>query len=166
MFPPLRPIGLKPLIECGANICFEEDQIRVRKSNLQPFRFDATDCPDLFPPLAALAAYCNGTSVIKGVHRLTHKESNRALTLQEEFAKLSVPIDFNDDSMLITGGGKLNSAAVHSRHDHRIAMACAVAALGAEGEVMIEEAQAVNKSYPQFWEHIEQLSATVFQSQL
>lgn len=156
---------LKPLTESGANISFEEDSIRVSKGNLQPFQFDATDCPDLFPPLVALASYCNGESVIKGVQRLTHKESNRALTLQEEFAKLGVPIDFNDDSMFISGGGKLTSAAVHSRHDHRIAMACAVAALGAEGEVMIEEAEAVNKSYPQFWEHIKKLSATVSQSQ-
>ena len=152
---------LQALEESGADMNVEKEQIKVRKSKLKAFHFDATDCPDLFPPLVALASYCDGTTVIKGVHRLTHKESNRALTLQEEFGKMGVEIGVLDDSMMITGGEKLKSAAVHSRHDHRIAMACAVAALGADGEVMIEEAEAVNKSYPQFWKHIEKLSATL-----
>jgi 3-phosphoshikimate 1-carboxyvinyltransferase len=146
-------------MQSGANISIEESRIHVRKSRLKPFHFNATDCPDLFPPLVALAAYCDGTTVIEGVHRLTHKESNRALTLQEEFAKMGVEITFQEDYMLIKGGDKLNGADVHSRHDHRIAMACAVAALGAEGEVVIEEAEAVNKSYPQFWEHLNRLQA-------
>lgn len=157
---------LQALMQSGANISIEESQIHVRKSRLKPFHFNATDCPDLFPPLVALAAYCEGTSVIEGVHRLTHKESNRALTLQEEFAKLGVEITFQDDLMLIRGGEKINGAVVHSRHDHRIAMACAITALGAEGDVTIEEAEAVNKSYPQFWEHIEKLSASLSTSQL
>jgi 3-phosphoshikimate 1-carboxyvinyltransferase len=146
---------LQAIMQSGANISIEENQIQVRKSRLKPFHFNATDCPDLFPPLVALAAYCDGTTVIEGVHRLTHKESNRALTLQEEFAKMGVEITFQDDFMLIRGGEKLTGAEVHSRHDHRIAMACAVAALGAEGDVIIEEAEAVNKSYPQFWEHLQ-----------
>lgn len=152
---------LQALMQSDATISIEDAQISVRKSRLKPIHFNATDCPDLFPPLVALAAYCEGTSVIEGVHRLTHKESNRALTLQEEFGKMGVDISFQDDYMLVKGGEKINGAAVHSRHDHRIAMACAVAALGADGEVLIEEAEAVNKSYPQFWEHIEKLSATL-----
>ncbi|HEV7329595.1 MAG TPA: 3-phosphoshikimate 1-carboxyvinyltransferase [Flavisolibacter sp.] len=152
---------LQALMQSGANISIEESQIHVRKSRLKPFHLDATDCPDLFPPLVALAAYCEGTSVIEGVHRLTHKESNRALTLQEEFAKMGVTITFQDDLMLIKGGGDVMGATVHSRHDHRIAMACAVAALGAQGEVTIEEAEAVNKSYTQFWEHLQAFSAVV-----
>ena len=150
---------LQALMQSGANISIEESQIHVRKSKLKPFHFKATDCPDLFPPLVALAAYCEGTSVIEGVHRLTHKESNRAQTLQEEFGKMGVEISFQDDLMLIKGGGKINGGAMHSRHDHRIAMACAVAALGAEGEVTIDEAEAVNKSYPQFWAHLQNLHA-------
>lgn len=149
---------LQALMQSGANISIEESQIQVSKSRLKPFHFNATDCPDLFPPLVALAAYCDGTTVIEGVHRLTHKESNRALTLQEEFAKMGVEITFQEDFMLIKGGGKLSGAAVHSRHDHRIAMACAVAALGADSEVTIEESEAVNKSYPQFWEHLHRLN--------
>jgi 3-phosphoshikimate 1-carboxyvinyltransferase len=99
--------------------------------------------------------------VIEGVTRLTHKESNRSLTLQEEFGKLGIEITLQDDLMLIKGGTGVKSATVHSRHDHRIAMACAVAALKSEGDVVIEEADAINKSYPNFYEHIKNLGATV-----
>ncbi|RYZ28421.1 MAG: 3-phosphoshikimate 1-carboxyvinyltransferase [Chitinophagaceae bacterium] len=152
---------LQPLMQCGANISIEETQIHVRKSALKPFHFNATDCPDLFPPLVALAAYCKGKSVIEGVNRLTHKESNRALTLQEEFAKMGVQIDLQDDLMIIHGGGEVNGASTHSRHDHRIAMACAVAALGTRGETTVDEAEAVNKSYPQFWQHLQTLSTSL-----
>ena len=148
---------LQALEKAGADMHVGEKQIHICKSGLKAFNFDATDSPDLFPPLVALASYCDGTSVIKGVHRLTHKESNRALTLQEEFGRMGVEIGFMNDSMMIKGGEKLNGAEVHSRHDHRIAMACAVAALGANGDVMIDEAEAVNKSYPQFWEHLNKL---------
>lgn len=155
---------LQPLMQSGALISVEEKQIHVRKSRLQPFHFNATDCPDLFPPLVALAAYAEGRSVLEGVNRLTHKESNRALTLQEEFGKMGVGITLQDDLMIIDGGEGLQSAAVHSRHDHRIAMACAVAALGAAGDVEIEEAEAVNKSYLQFWQHLQSLKATITQA--
>jgi 3-phosphoshikimate 1-carboxyvinyltransferase len=63
--------------------------------------------------------------------------------------------------MIVNGGGGLKGATVHSRHDHRIAMACAVAALKAEGSVTIEEAEAINKSYPDFYEHLKVLGANV-----
>lgn len=152
---------LQALMQSETNIGVKVDQIEIRESRLKAFHFNATDCPDLFPPLVALASYCEGTSVIEGVHRLTHKESNRALTLQEEFGKMGIKISFQDDLMLVKGGRSAKSARVSSRHDHRIAMACAVAALKADGEVVIDDAEAVNKSYPQFWEHIEKLNAAV-----
>jgi 3-phosphoshikimate 1-carboxyvinyltransferase len=152
---------LQALMQSETNISVKEDQIEIRESKLKAFQFNATDCPDLFPPLVALASYCEGTTVIEGVHRLTHKESNRALTLQEEFGKLGIEISFQDDLMLVKGGTGMKSARVSSRHDHRIAMACAVAALKADGEVIIEDAEAVNKSYPQFWEHLQKLNAAV-----
>ena len=157
---------LQAIIASGATTSVEEKQIEIAPpvtglSALKPFHFNATDCPDLFPPLVALAAYCNGTSVIEGVSRLAHKESNRGLTLQEEFAKMGVEIILQDDLMMIKGGEGLKGATVHSRHDHRIAMACAVAALKATGETIIEEAEAVNKSYPNFYEHLQLLNAAV-----
>lgn len=151
---------LQALMQAGAVLSVEEGEIRIRKSKLQAFHFNATDCPDLFPPLVALAAFCEGTTAIEGVHRLTHKESNRALTLQEEFGKMGVVITLQDDLMLVKGGA-VQGAAVHSHHDHRIAMACAVAALSAEAKMIIDDAQAVNKSYPQFWNHMQQLGAVL-----
>lgn len=152
---------LQALKDCGCSLAIQDGVINIGPGALVPFRFDATDCPDLFPPLVALAAYCTGVTVIKGVQRLTHKESNRALTLQDEFGKLGIAIELKGDEMFISGGTGVKAAQVHSRHDHRIAMACAVAALKAEGEVVIDEAQAINKSYPDFYKHIELLGAGV-----
>jgi 3-phosphoshikimate 1-carboxyvinyltransferase len=152
---------LQALMQAEARISIEEKQITISRGNLKAFHFNATDCPDLFPPLVALASYCDGTTVIEGVHRLTHKESNRALTLQQEFSKLGVDIQLQDNLMIIQGRSSLKAAATHSHHDHRIAMACAVAALRADGEVSVDVAEAVNKSYPQFWEHIQRLGASL-----
>jgi 3-phosphoshikimate 1-carboxyvinyltransferase len=70
---------------------------------------------------------------------------------------MGVDITLQDDLMIIKGGSKLIGAEVSSHGDHRIAMACAVAALRAEGEMQIEGAEAVNKSYPAFWSHLKQL---------
>lgn len=149
------------LMKANAGIAMEAKGIKLHPAPMTAFEFDATDCPDLFPPLVALAAYCKGKTTIKGVSRLIHKESNRAITLQDEFDKMGVTIDFEDDLMVVQGGGIVKGADVHSHHDHRIAMACAVAALKATDETVIEEAQAVNKSYPDFYEHLKQLGADV-----
>jgi 3-phosphoshikimate 1-carboxyvinyltransferase len=150
---------LHALSDCGCKLSIQADQIEIGPDSLKAFQFDATDCPDLFPPLVALASYCNGKTVIEGVHRLTHKESNRALTLQDEFGKMGVKIELQDNIMIVHGGNGVKGATVHSRHDHRIAMACAVAALKAQGETIIEEAGAIGKSYPNFYEHIQSLGA-------
>lgn len=156
---------LQALSACGAKLSIQDEQIEIGPAALKAFQFNATECPDLFPPLVALAAYCQGTTVIEGVSRLTHKESNRALTLQEEFGKMGIEITLQDDLMLIKGGTGVKGAQVHSHHDHRIAMACAVAALKADGETLISEAQAVSKSYPDFYEHIQALGAQVQKTQ-
>jgi 3-phosphoshikimate 1-carboxyvinyltransferase len=125
------------------------------------FEFDATDCPDLFPPLVVLASVCNGVTKIKGVSRLAHKESDRGLTLQTEFAKMGIQIHLVGDEMLIHGGTVIQSATVFSQHDHRIAMACGVAALVANGPIEITEAEAINKSYTDFFTHLQELGAKV-----
>ena len=152
---------LQALIDAGAALSIQPDTIEIGPAPLQAFHFNATDCPDLFPPLVALAAYCEGTTVIEGVKRLAHKESDRGITLQQEFAKLGIEIILQDDLMLVKGGTGVQAATTHSRHDHRIAMAAAVAALKANGPVTIEDAEAVRKSYPNFFEHLQQLGATV-----
>lgn len=150
----------------GASTEVQADAILIGPANgeskgLKAFEFDATDCPDLFPPLVALAAVCNGVSTIKGVSRLAHKESDRGLTLQTEFKKLGIQIDLDQDNMLIHGGTGIHATAVSSQHDHRIAMACAVAALCADGPITISDAEAVNKSYTDFYTHLQQLGAKV-----
>jgi 3-phosphoshikimate 1-carboxyvinyltransferase len=146
---------MRALRDSGAKIDMG-DGILIGPGALKAFEFDATDCPDLFPPLVALAAYCEGVTVIRGVSRLAHKESNRGLTLQDEFGKMGLSIELDGDRMLVHGGS-LRGATVHSRHDHRIAMACAVGALRAEGPVTIEEAEAINKSYPDFYDDLKLL---------
>ena len=154
------------LKDAGAFIEMQGNAILIGPVNgesmgLKAFEFDATDCPDLFPPLVALAAVCNGVSTIKGVSRLAHKESDRGLTLQTEFKKLGIRIDLNGDAMLVYGGTGIHGAEVFSQHDHRIAMACGVAALCADGPVTISDAEAVNKSYTDFYKDLQQLGAKV-----
>ncbi len=157
---------LQALMDCGCRLSVQEKQIDIAPLPLKAFHFNATDCPDLFPPLVALAAYCEGTTVIEGVSRLSHKESDRGLTLQEEFAKLGIEIVLQDNLMLVKGGTGVKGATVHSRHDHRIAMACAVAALKAGGEVTIDDADAINKSYPDFYSHLQQLGTSLSVNQI
>ena len=153
---------LNVLQQCNADINIAADVISVtNKNQLHPFEFDATDCPDLFPPLVALAAYCSGTSVITGISRLAAKESNRAETLVNVFSKMGILIVLKGDAMFITGGKGIFSATVSSHHDHRIAMAAAIAGLNASGNMVIQDAEAVNKSYPDFYKHLVMLGAQV-----
>jgi 3-phosphoshikimate 1-carboxyvinyltransferase len=149
------------LMAANAGIAMEAKGIRLHPAEMSAFDFDATDCPDLFPPLVALAAYCTGTTKIKGVGRLAHKESNRGITLQEEFGKMGVSIVLDGDYMNILGGAGVRGAEVHSHHDHRIAMACAVAALKANGATVLHEGDAVKKSYPDFYEDLKMLGAEI-----
>jgi 3-phosphoshikimate 1-carboxyvinyltransferase len=151
---------LNALQSAGANMSIGVDKIKISKSGLKAFEFDATDSPDLFPPLVSLASYCGGTSVIKGVSRLKHKESDRAKTLQEEFGKMKIGIDIKEDLMYITGG-KPQGGKVESRDDHRIAMALAITSLGAAGNVYIHDSQCVAKSYPGFYDDLRRLGVTV-----
>ncbi|WP_346318597.1 3-phosphoshikimate 1-carboxyvinyltransferase [Chitinophaga sp. YIM B06452] len=152
---------MEALEKAGAEILPGVYTIIVQKNGLKAFELDATDCPDLFPPLVALAANCNGTTKIKGVSRLAHKESDRGVTLQQEFGKMGIKIDLDGDHMYVHGGTGIKGATVHSHNDHRIAMACAVAALNASGAVTIENAEAINKSYPEFYDHLELLGVAV-----
>jgi 3-phosphoshikimate 1-carboxyvinyltransferase len=155
---------LNVLAQAGAEIAIEKtgaslSSITVSRGSLQAFTFDATDCPDLFPAIVALASCCNGTSRVSGALRLAHKESNRALTLQQEFGKLGIKVDLRGDDMLTTGGA-ITGGCVSAHNDHRIAMALATAALRASSEVVIDEAESVAKSYPEFWEDMQRLTAS------
>ena len=160
---------IQALKDAGASIDINENAIQIGPAkdkagvvgSLKAFEFDATHCPDLFPPLVALAAVCNGVTILHGVSRLAHKESDRGLTLQKEFAKLGIRIELNQDRMMVYGGTGIKGAEVFSQHDHRIAMACGVAALCADGPITITDAEAVNKSYTDFFKHLQHLGAKV-----
>lgn len=154
---------LTALDKAGARMSISEDSIRISKSELRAFEFDATDSPDLFPPLAALASYCRGVTGIKGATRLFHKESDRAKALVEEFGKMNIKVTINEDYMLITGG-EVKEAVVDSHHDHRIAMAAAVAALRASGPVSITNPECIAKSYPGFYEDLRSLGAVIHET--
>jgi 3-phosphoshikimate 1-carboxyvinyltransferase len=151
---------INALGKAGAQMKISENQIDISKSELKAFEFDATESPDLFPPLVALASYSDGVSTIKGVSRLIYKESDRATALKEEFGKMNVRIEIKDDLMSVTGS-RPQGARVESHDDHRIAMAVAVAALGAAGRVYIRDSQCVAKSYPGFFDDLRHLGAVV-----
>ena len=153
---------LDALKKAGAQLSWEGNRLTVEKKALNAFEFDATHCPDLFPPLAALAVHCNGDTRIKGVHRLEHKESNRGIVLQKEFGKLGVPIRIEGDEMVIPGG-RLQGGIAKSNNDHRIAMALAVAALASNSPVEIRQHNCVAKSYPDFFTDLRKIGAGVAQ---
>ena len=126
-------------------------------SPLQAFTFDATHCPDLFPAIAALAAAAEGESVIIGTSRLRHKESDRAETIRAEDEKLGGEVDISEENLIKTRRGEIKPATTSSYNGHRIAMSIAVSALRCKGEVVIENAECVAKSYPTFFEDLESI---------
>lgn len=148
------------LVQVGTNIQQEENRIFVKKKELKPFVYDATETPDLFPPLAVLAASCQGVSRIKGIHRLIHKESDRAEAIRVIFERLGLKIELVGDEMLIEGR-KARGGTVSSFHDHRMAMMAAVLGLTAIEPVQITEAESINKSYPQFYKDMQNIGVKV-----
>jgi 3-phosphoshikimate 1-carboxyvinyltransferase len=148
----------------GVRFEIHDNAIQVWKSEVSAFEFDATHCPDLFPPLASLAAFANGVSVIRGVSRLLHKESNRAKSLQQEFAKAGVRMVLRDDDMKIYPAA-IRSAQLHSHGDHRIAMAGAILGMGG-ARMTIQSAGVVSKSFPDFYKVMQSLGARIAGVQL
>ena len=148
----------RALERAGAGLIIEQDSITVSKRKLRAFEFDATNSPDLFPALAALAAAAEGESVIIGTERLRHKESDRAETIQREYEKLGIEVDISENNIMRIHGGEIRPATTYSHNDHRIAMSIAVSALRCEGEVIIEGAECVEKSYPTFFEDLESIT--------
>jgi 3-phosphoshikimate 1-carboxyvinyltransferase len=153
-------IILDILKNSGAAVSVDSDMITVEKRELLPFKFDATDTPDLIPPLAVLGANCTGKCMIKGISRLESKESNRFNALKTEFEKLGLKIKSEGD-WLITYPGKPKGGNVNSHNDHRIAMALATLALNSKEPVILENAECVRKSYPGFFGDLELLGIRI-----
>lgn len=141
-----------------SNINISTDQWAI-SPDLPDFNFDATHHPDLFPPLAIMAAVANGSSVIKGVHRLINKESNRLISILHVLETMGIPVRFIGDELIIEGGKTIKGGKVSSYHDHRIAMMAAILATKADSPTEIIHAEAVNKSFPGFWESLKQVGA-------
>ncbi len=164
----LRLEGLKPdssqgdrrileaLNSAGADPRWEGDCLRVQRTELKGFEFDATDCPDLFPPLAALACHAKGTSRIHGVSRLRNKESDRASMLVSELGALGGKLNIRENALEITGT-RMIGGTVHAHGDHRIALCCALAALRSAQGVTILGETCVAKSYPDFFKDLAQI---------
>lgn len=148
------------LRKSGAEVKVERNVIEVRSKNLYGFEFDATECPDLFPPLAALALYSKGESVIWGAGRLKHKESDRGMAIISEFKKMGGSVKIDNDCMIIRGSA-LTGAEINPHGDHRMAMACSVAAMRSSEFVEIDDAECINKSYNEFYDDMTKLGAVI-----
>lgn len=150
---------LNAIISTGCQLNIKNDTYSIiTPGKLNSFEFDATNCPDLFPPLVALAVNCTGISKIKGVDRLTHKESNRYISLQTEYAKLGIVIERKGDVMLIHGAKLIQPTEILSSwNDHRIAMSLGISCHKLNDSVELDGAESVAKSYPQFWNDLEAL---------
>ncbi len=140
------------LEDMGVNVRFDVDHVEVHgsTSKLRSISIDLRDNPDLIPVCTVLASLADGRTVINGVRRLRFKESDRIAALSEELGKMGVKIKAEEDRMIIEGEGNIHGAEINPHNDHRIAMACAVAALRAEGETVIHRIECINKSYPSF----------------
>ena len=157
------------LMEAGASMSQldgPDGPIHVKRAPLSPFHTDLNNCPDLFPMVAVLAAFCPGESHILGVERLRHKETDRAAAIEAMLSKMGVPVTIEEDEMTITGmgltrrlatGRLLRGGEYPSYGDHRMVMALRVASLGADSPVVIDDTACVSKSFPAFNEMFDKL---------
>ncbi len=149
------------LEEMGAAVKIRDNSVDVEGGQLVGVDIDAKDIPDLVPVCAVLACYAEGRSEIYNAKRLRYKESDRLDSISTELKKMGADIVVNEDGLTINSSSGLHGATIDPHNDHRIAMACAVAALGAVGETKIQNVECINKSYPQFFSDLRVLGANV-----
>lgn len=167
---PSRTGVLEVLGSMGTKITQENSRIRVgepladlvvRSNDLRGTEIGGDLIPgviDEIPILAVAASFAKGTTVIKDARELRVKESDRIATTVGELSRLGADIEERSDGMVIHGTGKLQGARCRSHGDHRLAMALGIAGLLAEGETIVDGAQAADISYPQFWQHVENIA--------
>ncbi len=149
------------LEEMGAAVNIRDNSVEVDGGQLVGVDIDAKDIPDLVPVCAVLACYAEGRSEIYNAKRLRYKESDRLDSISTELKKMGADIVVNEDGLTINGSPGLHGTTIDPHNDHRIAMTCAVAALGAVGETKIQNVECINKSYPQFFSDLRVLGANV-----
>lgn len=137
------------------------DKIYAETTNTVSTVIDASQCPDIIPVLAVLAAVSEGTTEVINAGRLRIKESDRLTAITTELNKLGADLEEKEDGLIIRGKKELNGGEVDSWNDHRIAMALAVASIRCKDEVTIKDSGCVKKSYPTFWEDFKKLGGNV-----
>lgn len=144
---------LNVLSDFGAKVTLNKDSVTIKRGEFKPFTFDANDCPDLVPILAVLASFAKGESKIIKVERLKIKESDRIETVLKMLSSFGVKGDSDGKTLTVYGGNPKIGKAL-SFNDHRIAMASSIMACSLKGTSEIVDAEAVEKSYPSFFEHL------------
>jgi len=147
------------LAAMGADIRSGNDYVRVKKSQLKAIKADLSDCIDLLPTMAVLAAAAKGESVLSGISRARLKESDRVAAVKEGLKRMGIPVREERDSMYITGT-RPAGGVIDSKGDHRIAMAFSILGVLA-GNTVIDGAECVSKTYPDFWTVLKSLGAEV-----
>ncbi|WP_027308179.1 3-phosphoshikimate 1-carboxyvinyltransferase [Caloramator sp. ALD01] len=145
------------------NIAVYEDYITAKNSTTEGADIDVSQCPDLTPIIATLAALSRGTTRIINAKRLRIKESDRLKAIATELNKLGADVEEFEDGLLIKGKETLEGGVVDSWNDHRIAMALAVASIRCREPVIIHNFEAVKKSYPNFFDHFIKLGGEVYE---
>ncbi len=152
---------LELLARCGAKFTRVGDAVQFEKSRLRGVEIDLADCPDLGPVLMALGAFCAGETVITNAGRLRLKESDRIEAMETELRRLGADVSSTRDTVSVRGKALHGARDLAGHNDHRVVMALAVAALGADVPVTIEGAEAVRKSWPDFFDDLAKLGAKV-----
>ena len=165
------------LMDAGASLSQVDGargNIAVQRAPLRAFNVDASHCPDLFPVISVLAAFCQGTSRITGLGRLANKESDRATAILNMLTQMGVEAHRDGDELVVKGyslvqrllgqsegksgqPGLLKGGEYSSHHDHRMVMALKVASLGAESAIVIDDEDCVAKSFPTFNEQFRRI---------
>ena len=145
----------KLLESMGCKMITQPNGITIRGGNLRAVEVDMGDMPDMVPTLSMVAAFAEGTTVIRNVSHLKSKESDRLSSVVNELVKMGVDAHCSEDELIVTGG-KPHGAEIETYGDHRIAMSFAVAGLAAEG-TSIRDESCVAKSFPNFWQVFEGL---------
>ncbi len=149
------------LRKMGAEIDIEENKIIVKSSKrLRGCELEVNDIIDAVTILAVVGCYAEGTTKLTNASIARKKESDRLSTIASELKKMGGDITETNDGLIVKGS-KLVGASCVSHWDHRIAMSCAVAALGADGETIISDVNCVNKSYPEFLGHMNALGCDI-----
>lgn len=150
------------LRRCGADFACGAEGIHFKKSALHGAEIDLADCPDLGPILMVLGLFCEGTTTIRNAGRLRIKESDRIAAMEQELRRCGGQIESDGGTVTVRGGPLHPPAGPFCGHnDHRVVMSCTVLALAAGFGAQIDGAEAVRKSWPNFFSVIQTLGAEV-----